>query len=104
MLTCRSYLGINSHARKCVQDPDDNATDADRQINEERDAVGKGPVGFINPVLYSHAGINALHDVVNGSNPNCNSSGFPAVPGWDPSTGKSWIRWKASIMAYCPLH
>ena len=54
-------------------------------INEERTAVGKGPVGFINPVLYKNPQV--FHDIINGSNPNCGSSGFPAVPGWDPSTG-----------------
>jgi hypothetical protein len=57
------------------------------QINEERAAVGKGPVGFINPVLYSQAGIRAVNDIVNGSNSGCESHGFPAVPGWDPSSG-----------------
>ncbi|EMC94319.1 hypothetical protein BAUCODRAFT_111098 [Baudoinia panamericana UAMH 10762] len=54
-------------------------------INEERTAVGKGPIGFINPVLYANPG--ALHDITNGSNPNCGSAGFHAVPGWDPATG-----------------
>ncbi|KAK4549497.1 hypothetical protein LTR36_006494 [Oleoguttula mirabilis] len=54
-------------------------------INEERTAVGKGPVGFINPVLYGNPG--ALRDITNGSNPNCGSAGFAAVPGWDPVTG-----------------
>ncbi|KAK5123597.1 hypothetical protein LTR85_002635 [Meristemomyces frigidus] len=54
-------------------------------INEERTVAGKGPVGFINPVLYENPG--ALKDITNGSNPNCGSSGFAAVPGWDPVTG-----------------
>jgi hypothetical protein len=54
-------------------------------INEERTATGKGPVGFINPVLYSHP--HVMNDVVNGSNGNCGTPGFKAVPGWDPVTG-----------------
>lgn len=28
-----------------------------------------------------------LTDIKNGSNPGCGSSGFKAVPGWDPITG-----------------
>ncbi|KAK6389686.1 hypothetical protein LTR95_019698, partial [Oleoguttula sp. CCFEE 5521] len=54
-------------------------------LNEERLAVGKGPIGFLNPVLYSHPW--ALNDVVNGSNPGCGTNGFSASPGWDPVTG-----------------
>jgi tripeptidyl-peptidase-1 len=54
-------------------------------INEERTAIGKGPVGFINPVLYENSW--ALNDIKNGSNPGCGSKGFAAVDGWDPVTG-----------------
>lgn len=54
-------------------------------INEERTAAGKGSVGFINPTLYENEWI--FNDIVNGSNPNCGSAGFHAVPGWDPVTG-----------------
>ncbi|PQE33518.1 hypothetical protein CJF32_00003388 [Rutstroemia sp. NJR-2017a WRK4] len=54
-------------------------------INEQRLAAHKSPVGFINPVLYSHPYV--LNDVVNGSNPNCGTEGFSAVKGWDPVTG-----------------
>lgn len=54
-------------------------------INQERQAVGKTPVGFINPVLYANP--DTLTDIKNGSNANCGSSGFPAVEGWDPVTG-----------------
>lgn len=53
-------------------------------INQQRTIFGKGPVGFVNPVLYENAW--ALNDIVNGSNPNCGSSGFKSVPGWDPVT------------------
>lgn len=52
------------------------------RINEERLAVGKKPVGFINPVLYQHPEI--LTDITLGSNPGCYQPGFNATPGWDP--------------------
>ncbi|KAI9653319.1 MAG: hypothetical protein M1821_007643 [Bathelium mastoideum] len=54
-------------------------------INQERQTAGKGPVGFLNPTLYFHASL--FNDIKNGSNPNCESSGFSAVEGWDPITG-----------------
>ncbi|KAL9095664.1 MAG: hypothetical protein Q9165_002096 [Trypethelium subeluteriae] len=55
------------------------------RINNERLAAGKGPVGFISPVLYAHPEV--LNDIKNGSNPGCNTNGFQAVEGWDPLTG-----------------
>ncbi|GAM86978.1 hypothetical protein ANO11243_049990 [Dothideomycetidae sp. 11243] len=55
------------------------------RVVEERLRVGKGPVGFVNPVLYSHPYV--LNDIKNGSNPGCGTNGFSAVPGWDPVTG-----------------
>lgn len=54
-------------------------------LNQQRTIAGKGPIGFLNPVLYENPWV--LNDIVNGSNPNCGSSGFKAVPGWDPVTG-----------------
>ncbi|KAL2209978.1 subtilisin-like protein [Sarocladium strictum] len=54
-------------------------------INGERMRRGKGSIGFINPVLYSHP--HVLKDVVEGQNPGCGTNGFSAVPGWDPTTG-----------------
>ncbi len=54
-------------------------------INEERTYHGKGPVGFVNPVLYENT--HVFNDIVNGSNPGCGSAGFHAVEGWDPITG-----------------
>ncbi|KAK5685829.1 hypothetical protein LTS10_001942 [Elasticomyces elasticus] len=55
------------------------------RINEERIKAGKGPVGFINPTLYSHPYV--LNDIVNGTNPGCGTDGFSCAPGWDPVTG-----------------
>lgn len=54
-------------------------------INEERTKNGQGPVGFIQPVIYQHP--EAFHDITRGTNPGCGTQGFPASPGWDPSTG-----------------
>ena len=54
-------------------------------INEERIKVGKGPVGFVNPVLYANPEV--LNDITNGSNPGCGTDGFSASKGWDPLTG-----------------
>lgn len=41
-------------------------------INEERTAVGKGPVGFVQPVLYAHPEI--FNDITSGSTPGCKYS------------------------------
>jgi tripeptidyl-peptidase-1 len=54
-------------------------------INGERMKVGKGPVGFINPVLYAHPEV--FSDIVEGNNPGCGTEGFSAAEGWDPVTG-----------------
>ncbi|KAL9109396.1 MAG: hypothetical protein Q9227_005903 [Pyrenula ochraceoflavens] len=54
-------------------------------INEQRLAVGKNPVGFINPALYAHPYV--LNDITEGKNPGCGTAGFHATPGWDPVTG-----------------
>ncbi|KUI73074.1 Aorsin [Cytospora mali] len=54
-------------------------------INEKRIQAGKGPVGFINPVLYANPQI--MNDVTSGHNPGCSTNGFSAVEGWDPLTG-----------------
>jgi tripeptidyl-peptidase-1 len=55
------------------------------RIVEERIKVGKGPLGFINPVLYTNPGV--LNDITNGTNPGCGTLGFNATKGWDPVTG-----------------
>ncbi|KAK4547340.1 hypothetical protein LTR36_000996 [Oleoguttula mirabilis] len=55
------------------------------RINEERLAVGKSTLGFLNPTLYAHPEI--LNDITNGTNPGCGTLGFSAVKGWDPVTG-----------------
>jgi tripeptidyl-peptidase-1 len=55
-------------------------------VNNERLLAGKGPVGFINPVLYAHPEV--FEDVAHGENTGCQERhGFRAVEGWDAATG-----------------
>lgn len=56
-------------------------------LNDRLITAGKSPLGFLNPFIYSEAGAAALNDITTGSNPGCNTNGFPAVTGWDPVTG-----------------
>ncbi|KAI9626310.1 hypothetical protein KEM48_010562 [Puccinia striiformis f. sp. tritici PST-130] len=56
-------------------------------INDARINLGKKPVGFINPAIYSSRFRKAFNDIKNGTNPGCDTEGFSAVPGWDPVTG-----------------
>lgn len=55
------------------------------RINEERLLAGKSTVGWINPALYANPSM--FHDITEGTNPGCNTTGFESVPGWDPLTG-----------------
>lgn len=56
------------------------------RINEERLAVGKTTVGFVNPVLYANPQV--FNDITVGNSSMCSAiSGFQAVEGWDPVTG-----------------
>lgn len=53
------------------------------RINEERLAVGKKTVGFINPTIYAHPEV--FHDITVGNNSGCGKTpAFKAGPGWDP--------------------
>ncbi|KAK5111852.1 hypothetical protein LTR85_011750 [Meristemomyces frigidus] len=55
-------------------------------VNDALVAAGKPKLGFINPWLYS-TGHKAFTDITSGSSAGCNTSGFPAEPGWDAVTG-----------------
>ncbi|OKL62622.1 hypothetical protein UA08_01245 [Talaromyces atroroseus] len=56
------------------------------RLNGERIAAGKGPIGFLNQVLYANPGM--FNDITEGYNWGCNASmGFEAQQGWDPVTG-----------------
>ncbi|KAI0256020.1 subtilisin-like protein [Lactifluus subvellereus] len=56
-------------------------------INDARLAIGKGPVGFLNPAIYHLPVSLAFNDITSGSNPGCGTIGFNATKGWDPVTG-----------------
>lgn len=70
-------------------------------INQQRTLAGKGPVGFINPVLYANPGI--FNDIKNGSNPGCGSAGFSAVEGWDPVTGLGTPKFPSMLKVFLGL-
>ena len=67
-------------------------------INAARLAVGKGPIGWVNPVLYAKAS-SFINDVTSGNNkcpnfgPPC-SEGYYATKGWDPTTGWGSVNYK----------
>ncbi|KAF8488535.1 family S53 protease-like protein [Gautieria morchelliformis] len=54
-------------------------------LNAELSAAGRRPLGFLNPFIYTHPDV--FTDITTGSNPGCNTNGFPAKYGWDPVTG-----------------
>ncbi|KIK97958.1 hypothetical protein PAXRUDRAFT_135153 [Paxillus rubicundulus Ve08.2h10] len=56
-------------------------------INDARITIGKGPIGFINPLIYSASFADGFHDITNGTNQGCGTLGFNATLGWDPVTG-----------------
>lgn len=55
-------------------------------INDRLAQQGKGPLGFLNPLLYGPAA-TTFTDITTGNNPGCGTNGFPATVGWDPVTG-----------------
>ncbi|KAH8883530.1 alkaline serine protease [Thozetella sp. PMI_491] len=71
------------------------------RINEERLAVNKSPVGFINPTLYAHPEV--FSDITVGSNPGCGTPGFSAAPGWDPVTGLGSPNYAALLKIFLSL-
>lgn len=56
-------------------------------INNERLAAGKAPMGWLNPFVYANP--QCFNDVNDGSKNNCYNGydGFSALNGWDPATG-----------------
>ncbi|KAJ7258164.1 subtilisin-like protein [Mycena rebaudengoi] len=56
-------------------------------VNDARLAIGKKPIGFINPTIYSPGFQGAFHDITTGTNPGCGTPGFTAAKGFDPVTG-----------------
>jgi len=55
-------------------------------LNDALLAEGRKPMGFLNPWLYKWGHV-LFNDVTNGSSGGCNTTGFPAAPGWDAVTG-----------------
>ncbi|OAA58668.1 tripeptidyl-peptidase 1 precursor [Cordyceps fumosorosea ARSEF 2679] len=56
-------------------------------LNDYLVSNGKSPLGFLNPFLYKK-GKDGLRDIAKGRNNVCgNKAAFPAVKGWDASTG-----------------
>ena len=80
-------------------------------LNDLRLSKGKPALGFVNPFLYQNA--DAFHDLTAGDtcgnwSKGCNCTaggwgrGFPAVKGWDPSSGlgtPNYEKLKAAVMA-----
>jgi hypothetical protein len=44
-------------------------------LNAELIAAGKSVLGFMNPFIYANPGV--FTDITTGSNPGCNTNGFP---------------------------
>ena len=55
-------------------------------VNDALIAAGKPPLGFLNPWLYAK-GYKGFTDITSGSALGCNTTGFPALEGWDAVTG-----------------
>ncbi|KAK3642200.1 Tripeptidyl-peptidase sed1 [Elasticomyces elasticus] len=71
------------------------------RINEERLAVGKKTIGFVNPVLYAHSEV--LHDITVGNNSGCGTPGFYASTGWDPVTGLGTPNYPKMVQLFMSL-
>ncbi|KII91521.1 hypothetical protein PLICRDRAFT_105438 [Plicaturopsis crispa FD-325 SS-3] len=56
-------------------------------VNDARITIGKKPIGFINPTIYSDSFASAFNDITSGGNQGCGTAGFTATEGWDPVTG-----------------
>lgn len=74
-------------------------------INDARIAVGKRPVGFINPAIYSEAFklVGAFNDITIGGNQGCGTPGFTSAVGWDPVTGVGTPNFGKLILLFLAL-
>lgn len=70
-------------------------------INNARLDAGKGPVGFINPVIYANP--HAFNDITTGDNPGCGTNGFNATKGWDPVTGLGTPNYEKLLKVFMAL-
>ncbi|KAI0313931.1 peptidase S8/S53 domain-containing protein, partial [Amylostereum chailletii] len=72
-------------------------------INDARLEAGKGPVGFINPAIYTKKFASAFHDITTGGNQGCGTPGFESTKGWDPVTGVGTPNMTALIPLFLSL-
>ncbi|TVY80512.1 Tripeptidyl-peptidase sed1 [Lachnellula suecica] len=70
-------------------------------INEERLAVNKTSVGFMNPTLYVNPTV--MNDITNGGNQGCGTPGFNSTKGWDPVTGLGTPNYPAMLKLFMSL-
>ncbi|KAF8204664.1 subtilisin-like protein [Pholiota molesta] len=49
-------------------------------LNDARIKAGKGPLGFLNPLLYTF-GLHGLNDITSGNNAGCGTTGFNVMTG-----------------------
>ncbi|KAK1757087.1 peptidase S8/S53 domain-containing protein [Echria macrotheca] len=71
-------------------------------VNDARLRAGKGPVGFLNPVLYANP--HVMNDVTEGSNHGCGvEHAFYAAEGWDPVTGLGTVNYERLKGLYLSL-
>lgn len=70
-------------------------------LNAERASLGKAPVGLTQPALYDNPQV--FHDITRGENPGCYTEGFPAVEGWDPSSGLGTPNYPALLSLFKSL-
>ncbi|KAG0702859.1 Pro-kumamolisin, activation domain-containing protein [Suillus ampliporus] len=63
-------------------------------VNDARLAVGKSPIGFINPTIYSAGFAGAFNDITMGGNQGCGTAGYTASPDWGtPNFPKLLAKW-----------
>lgn len=72
-------------------------------INDARLAIGKSPIGFINPTIYSSRFAGLFNDITVGYNPGCGTTGFNATHGWDPVTGLGTPNFPKLLAAWLEL-
>ncbi|KAI0058458.1 subtilisin-like protein [Artomyces pyxidatus] len=72
-------------------------------VNDARLSIGKGPVGFINPAIYSSDFSWVFNDITTGGNQGCGTPGFNATEGWDPVTGLGTPDYPSLLTAFLML-
>jgi len=72
-------------------------------INDARLAIGKRPIGFINPTIYSSRFAHLFNDITQGGNQGCGTPGFTATTGWDPVTGLGTPNFPKLLAAWLEL-